>query len=317
MCCRSSVLVDTDPNLLRRLVQNLVSNAVKYTRRGRVVVGVRRRGDHAEIQVLDTGIGIAQANLTGIFDEFARLEEGALEAEGLGLGLSIVDRIARVLGASIAVQSEPGHGTLFTVRLRVSKASEADETLARPKPTRLASDLRGLTILAIDNEADILDGMEMLLSGWGCEVLRATGSADIRRTAGRLRFRISSSPTTISIMKPGLTRSASPANISASPSPPSSLPPTGPRKCWRRPQHGISPYSTSRSSRRGCGCSSAVTATRCGPPPNRPQRAARLAPLDEPSFDSRMTAWVRLSTLSFVRTAETCALMVASDTPSS
>ncbi|HTV68245.1 MAG TPA: PAS-domain containing protein, partial [Rhizobiaceae bacterium] len=93
----SSLVVQTDRNLLRRLVQNLVSNAIKYTRAGRVVMGVRRRGELAEIQVFDTGIGIREDKLATVFNEFTRLDEGAREAQGLGLGLSIVDRIARVL----------------------------------------------------------------------------------------------------------------------------------------------------------------------------------------------------------------------------
>ncbi|TIP32142.1 MAG: ATP-binding protein, partial [Mesorhizobium sp.] len=92
----SSLGVMTDRNLLRRLIQNLVSNAIKYTREGRILVGVRRRGGLAEIQVIDTGIGIAGDKLNTVFHEFTRLDEGVREAEGLGLGLSIVDRIARV-----------------------------------------------------------------------------------------------------------------------------------------------------------------------------------------------------------------------------
>src|SRR5690606_19827926 len=93
----SSLAVETDRNLFRRLVQNLVSNAIKYTRNGRVLVGVRRRGELLELQVWDTGIGIGEDKLNTVFREFTRLEDGAKEAQGLGLGLSIVDRIARVL----------------------------------------------------------------------------------------------------------------------------------------------------------------------------------------------------------------------------
>jgi K+-sensing histidine kinase KdpD len=91
----TSVYVRSDPNLLRRLIQNLVSNAIKYTREGRVLVGVRRRGDKVIIQVIDTGIGIPTSKFRTVFREFARLEEGARTASGLGLGLSIVDRIAQ------------------------------------------------------------------------------------------------------------------------------------------------------------------------------------------------------------------------------
>ena len=110
----SSLAVKTDRNLLRRLVQNLVSNAVKYTRSGRILVGVRRRDGMAELQVFDTGIGIAKDKLNTVFREFTRLDEGAREAQGLGLGLSIVDRIARVLRLQIQIGSDKGRGTRFS-----------------------------------------------------------------------------------------------------------------------------------------------------------------------------------------------------------
>ena len=110
----SSLTVKTDRNLLRRLIQNLVSNAIKYTREGRVLVGVRRRGHLAEIQIFDTGIGISVNELNTVFREFTRLDGGVREAEGLGLGLSIVDRIARVLRLELQIEFRPrkGHAVL-------------------------------------------------------------------------------------------------------------------------------------------------------------------------------------------------------------
>lgn len=174
----SSLGVMTDRNLLRRLIQNLVSNAIKYTRQGRILVGVRRRGELAEIQVIDTGIGIAGDKLNTVFHEFTRLDEGVREAEGLGLGLSIVDRIARVLRLEIRIYSNPGKGTRFSVILPVAAVAAPPRETGKA-PARSASTLAGLNVLCIDNDARILDGMRLLLEGWGCHVETASGSGDL------------------------------------------------------------------------------------------------------------------------------------------
>ena len=171
----SSLMVRTDRNLFRRLIQNLVSNAIKYTRSGRVLVGVRRRGELAEIQVFDTGIGIPIDKLSSVFSEFTRLEEGAREAQGLGLGLSIVDRIARVLRLELQVDSGRGKGCRFSVVLPVTEAAEAvlpDRPAASQGPTAA---LNGMVVLCIDNDPRILEGMRLLLEGWGCVVLTNAG----------------------------------------------------------------------------------------------------------------------------------------------
>ncbi len=175
----SSLSVETDRNLLRRLVQNLVSNAIKYTRHGRVLVGVRRRGGLAEIQVFDTGIGIPIDKLNTVFHEFTRLDAGMREAQGLGLGLSIVDRIARVLRLEIQIDSGRGKGTRFSVILPVSAAAEPEPMpQSKPRPAAAAA-LGGLSVLCIDNDARILEGMRLLLEGWGCRVETATGFGKI------------------------------------------------------------------------------------------------------------------------------------------
>nr|WP_274709166.1 PAS domain-containing hybrid sensor histidine kinase/response regulator [Nitratireductor luteus] len=181
----SSITVRTDRNLFRRLVQNLVSNAVKYTRSGKVLVGVRRRGELVEIQVLDTGIGIAGDELNTVFREFTRLDEGMREAQGLGLGLSIVDRIARVLRLEIQIHSERAKGTRFSVILPVSGAevdAGAEQPAMQPRANIL---LTGLDVLCIDNDQRILEGMRMLLQGWGCRVRTLAGTASL--AAGRPR----------------------------------------------------------------------------------------------------------------------------------
>lgn len=169
----TSLAVRSDPNLLRRLVQNLVSNAIKYTNSGKVLVGVRRQGGSAFIQVLDTGIGIPPSKFRTVFKEFARLDEGARNAPGLGLGLSIVDRISRVLGHAVDLQSVPGRGTSFKVRVPVEAGASGKKAAAPNEPAPVAEPLRGLRVLCIDNEPAILEGMRVLLSGWGCEVVTA------------------------------------------------------------------------------------------------------------------------------------------------
>ena len=167
----TSVSVRSDRRLLRRLLQNLVSNAVKYTPRGRVVVGVRRRGGKVRLEVRDTGLGIPAGKREIIFQEFQRLAQGAKAARGLGLGLSIVERIAKVLGLDVQLLSEPGRGSVFSIELPMTRPA----LIMRPPAVTpvSAAPLAGLTVLAIDNEPAILDGMRNLLSGWGCSVATA------------------------------------------------------------------------------------------------------------------------------------------------
>jgi Na+/proline symporter/CheY-like chemotaxis protein len=173
----SSLTVCTDRNLFRRLIQNLVSNAIKYTRSGRILVGVRRRGELAEIQVFDTGIGIPIDKLNSVFGEFTRLEEGVREAQGLGLGLSIVDRIARVLRLELQIDSGRGKGSRFSVILPISRAQEAAMADRPPRQLQPTAALNGMFVLCIDNDSKILEGMRLLLEGWGCTVITRSGSA--------------------------------------------------------------------------------------------------------------------------------------------
>jgi Na+/proline symporter/signal transduction histidine kinase/ActR/RegA family two-component response regulator len=167
-----SLSVTSDRRLLRRLLQNLVSNAVKYTPAGRVLVGCRRHRGKLRIEVYDTGLGIPKAKQRIIFHEFHRLDNGAKIARGLGLGLSIVERIARVLDHRIEVRSALDRGSLFSVEVPCSTAA-----VVRQPPRRVLrldpGQLAGTTVLCIDNEPAVLDGMETLLQRWGCHVLKA------------------------------------------------------------------------------------------------------------------------------------------------
>jgi Na+/proline symporter/signal transduction histidine kinase/CheY-like chemotaxis protein len=167
-----SLTVRSDRRLLRRLLQNFVSNAIKYTPAGGVLVGCRRRGDKLRIDVYDTGIGIPHGKRRAVFKEFHRLDQGARVARGVGLGLSIVERIARVLGCEVALKSVVGRGSRFSVE--VLRAAAAAAQPAVPTLTRAgAGRLTGTVVLCIDNERSILDGMKKLLGGWGCRVLTA------------------------------------------------------------------------------------------------------------------------------------------------
>ncbi|MGY6553734.1 MAG: hybrid sensor histidine kinase/response regulator [Wenzhouxiangella sp.] len=165
----SSARVVSDPKLLRRVLQNFLSNALRYTAAGRVVIGCRRREGQLLIQVLDTGPGIPPDQTELIFREFHRLQESRRGRErGLGLGLAIVERIARMLDHPISLHSKPGRGTVFgiTVPLSLSPAESAVQPKVKPR----VSDLAGLHVLCVDNEPDILAGMRALIEPWGCRV---------------------------------------------------------------------------------------------------------------------------------------------------
>ncbi len=168
----SDVTVRSDRRLLRRLLQNLISNAIKYTPRGRVVVGCRKRGGQVRIEVHDSGLGIPASQTRAIFREFHRLQDGARVARGLGLGLSIVERIGRVLGHAVELKSEAGRGSTFSVEVPIAAPVQAAAPQRSPMRTDPAQ-LAGMAVLCIDNDPQILDGMEALLGGWGCLVLKA------------------------------------------------------------------------------------------------------------------------------------------------
>ena len=171
-----SVAVQSDRRLLRRLLQNLVSNAIKYTPEGRVLVGCRRHNGHLRIDVYDTGLGIPASQRQVIFQEFHRLDQGAKIARGLGLGLSIVERIARVLNHKVEVNSTVDRGSHFSIDVPLASSVP----LSEPRRTAAVIDrgqLNGVEVVCVDNDAAILNGMEMVLTGWGCRVLKAADLA--------------------------------------------------------------------------------------------------------------------------------------------
>ena len=166
----SSLPVESDRLMLRRLLQNLISNAIKYTPRGRVLIGCRRHGQSLQIGVYDTGVGIPIVKRGEIFKEFHRLEQGARIARGLGLGLSIVERLARVLNHGIALDSNASGGSFFSVTVPI--ASAVNHTAAVTSATPLSrTPMSGSLIVCIENDPAILDGMKTLLTAWDAEVI--------------------------------------------------------------------------------------------------------------------------------------------------
>ena len=158
----TSAWVHGDPQLLRRVLQNFLANAVRYTRRGGVLLGVRRSGDSLRIEVHDTGPGIDAAQRTLIFEEFRR-GEGA-PGQGLGLGLAIADRIAGLMHAPLGLRSDVGRGTVFSLRL--SRAAG----VGRGEPAPVKPGLRGTRVLLVDNDPAALSALRTVLEGWGCVV---------------------------------------------------------------------------------------------------------------------------------------------------
>jgi signal transduction histidine kinase len=165
-------VIYSDRNLLYRILQNFLANAIHYTETGGVLLGCRVRGDQLRISVWDTGVGIEESEVMAIFQEFHRLDYARrLDEKGLGLGLAICDRIARMLGHQIDVSSKTGHGSCFSVIVPL-----ADHSDLQPKEIPVvthtdSSGLRDLTILCVDNEPDILEAMNLLLDRWGCPVV--------------------------------------------------------------------------------------------------------------------------------------------------
>ena len=172
----TSLAVRTDRRLMRRLLQNLISNALKYTIEGRVLVGCRRVSGAARIEVWDTGLGIPPEHERAVFAEFKRLDQGARVARGLGLGLSIVERLGRVLEHTVGLRSRPGKGSVFSVSAPLGRTALTLRAEAgAPEPPPAGEPLEGLKVLAIDNEPRALQGLSGLLSRWGCLVATAHG----------------------------------------------------------------------------------------------------------------------------------------------
>ncbi|WP_086481537.1 hybrid sensor histidine kinase/response regulator [Oceanospirillum sanctuarii] len=192
----SKAIVRSDSQMLRRIVQNFLSNAARYTQHGKILLGCRRISGGVRIEVWDTGPGIPEEKLSEIFQEFKRLdhpERHNKEGEkGLGLGLSIAERMTRVLDHKLQVRSWPGEGTVFSVEVPFGKEEDlpqeqTEKSTSTSGKRQRNNPLAGLHILCIDNEPLILEGMEAMLSNWDCRVSKATtigGAKSALRNSG-------------------------------------------------------------------------------------------------------------------------------------
>ncbi|MFA7665847.1 MAG: ATP-binding protein [Burkholderiaceae bacterium] len=204
--CPPDLWLHADPALVQRVLVNLVSNAVKYTERGAVLIAMRRRGDACLVQIWDTGIGIAEAQQASIFDEFMQLDNPERDrSRGTGLGLTTVRRLCRLLGTQITVRSRPGHGSVFAFRLPLGQAMVGQppgagiearvevEVEARAGAgagagaTTLAQAQTRANVLVVDDDELVRDGLAALLTAHGYQVCLAADVDEAARIAGAAR----------------------------------------------------------------------------------------------------------------------------------
>lgn len=170
--------VESDPVLLDRILRNLISNALRYTDKGGILVAARRRGGHIRFQVWDSGIGIPAEHLPNVFTEFYQVKPvrpGCLK--GLGLGLAIVDRLARLLGHRLDARSVPGKGSVFGLDVPLAGAASAEGAHGMATPAVSYARLEG-RVLLLDDDEEVLDALGALLQGWGLDVTIARDGAE-------------------------------------------------------------------------------------------------------------------------------------------
>jgi two-component system, chemotaxis family, CheB/CheR fusion protein len=166
-----SVLIDSDAALLEQMLRNLLSNAVKYTDHGKILLGCRRRGDALTIKVYDTGIGIPDGELQSIFDEYHQIDNAARErSRGLGLGLSIVQRLANLLGHRLSVRSKAGTGSVFSIEIKMLAVPGGRLAVRQPaRPQAVATTDKGIggVILIVEDDTDVKELLEQTLRDAG------------------------------------------------------------------------------------------------------------------------------------------------------
>jgi len=169
---KSSAVVRSDQHLLETVIRNLVTNAIRYTPSGKVLMGCRRLAQKVRICVYDTGVGIPPEELDRIFEAYYQSSNpGVTQATGMGLGLSIVDRISALLSIELHVVSKPGTGSMFAVDVPLGDSQKIIET---QHPAIIADSLHDRTIVVIDDSADVLNSMKANIDRWGCRAIFAT-----------------------------------------------------------------------------------------------------------------------------------------------
>jgi len=176
----SALWIASDRDLLRSMLQNLIANAIRYTDRGRVLIGARRDGERVQILVSDTGRGIAEADRQAVFGEFVRLPGAPVDEPGAGLGLAIVQKLSDLLRHPLSLASRVGRGTTFRVAVPRAAARSEPEIMSDDRRLPLA----GLRVLCVDNEPAILDALTALLDRWGAQAVTARSVAEARAAVG-------------------------------------------------------------------------------------------------------------------------------------
>ena len=166
--------VHSDPMLVERILRNLIGNAIKYTEKGGILIAIRTIDMHARIEIWDTGLGINESEQKNIFKEFHQvtdLQKGRPKHAGIGLGLSIVQRAAKLLKLKVGLQSEYQRGTKFYIEFQpIQMPSPNSLTFMRENKKPLSVSLNGFSVLIVDDEPDIRIALEMKLKDWGCRV---------------------------------------------------------------------------------------------------------------------------------------------------
>ena len=162
----SGIYLKSDPVYVRRILQNLLSNAIRYTETGKVLLGVRRRNDHARIVVMDTGVGIAEVDRQKVFQEFHRVDGTKFSESAMGLGLAIVDRACRMLNHPIELDSQLGLGSSFSVSVPYGGDCIADLS-EKSTPADTVKLSENALVMVIENDLQVADGMARVIDGWG------------------------------------------------------------------------------------------------------------------------------------------------------